>query len=71
MATDMMIQREKKIPSPVDNGEYGFFIACDDRSILNCVNSMLLSSGVFRHGWTDALSDRWPARQKLRGAEGQ
>ena len=53
MATDMMIQREKKIPSPVDNGEYGFFIACDDRSILNCVNSMLLSSGVVGFSGTD------------------
>lgn len=26
--------------------EYGFFIACDDRSILKCVNAMLLHSGM-------------------------
>lgn len=27
-------------------GEYGFYIACDDRSILKCVNAMLLDSGM-------------------------
>lgn len=26
--------------------EYGFYIACDDRSILKCVNAMLLNSGM-------------------------
>ena len=26
--------------------EYGFYIACDDRAILNCVNSLLLSGGM-------------------------
>ena len=26
--------------------EYGFYIACDDRSILRCVNSMLLNKGI-------------------------
>ncbi|MBR2749866.1 MAG: hypothetical protein IKD90_01885 [Clostridiales bacterium] len=26
--------------------EYGFYIACDDRAILNCVNSMLLNNGM-------------------------
>lgn len=26
--------------------EYGFYIACDDRSILKCVNAMLLDSGM-------------------------
>ena len=46
MVTEMKIPREKTIPNPEKNGEYGFYIACDDRSILNCVNAMLLSSGV-------------------------
>ena len=27
-------------------GEYGFYIACDDRAILKCVNTMLLNSGM-------------------------
>ena len=26
--------------------DYGFFIACDDRSILKCVNTMLLNNGM-------------------------
>lgn len=26
--------------------EYGFYIACDDRSILRCVNTMLLNNGI-------------------------
>lgn len=46
MVTETKIPREKTIPNPEKNGEYGFYIACDDRSILNCVNAMLLSSGV-------------------------
>lgn len=29
-----------------NRGEIGFYIACDDRSILNCVNTMLLNQGV-------------------------
>ncbi|MBP5492630.1 MAG: hypothetical protein J6Y08_07280 [Clostridiales bacterium] len=28
------------------SNEYGFYIACDDRAILNCVNTMLLSAGM-------------------------
>ena len=46
MVTETKIPREKLIPNPEEKGEYGFFIACDDRSILNCINAMLLSSGV-------------------------
>lgn len=46
MVTETKIPREKTILNPEKNGEYGFYIACDDRSILNCVNAMLLSSGV-------------------------
>lgn len=46
MVTETKIPREKTIPNSEKNGEYGFYIACDDRSILNCVNAMLLSSGV-------------------------
>lgn len=26
--------------------EFGFYIACDDRSILKCINSMLLDNGM-------------------------
>ncbi len=29
-----------------NHGEIGFYIACDDKSILNCVNTMLLNNGV-------------------------
>ena len=35
----LAIQRRK-------NNEYGIYIACDDRSILKCVNAMLLNSGI-------------------------
>ncbi len=38
---------EKSIHSPrTQRKEYGFYIACDDRAILNCVNAMLLSHGL-------------------------
>ncbi len=33
--------------------EYGFYIACDDRSILNCVNAMLLNHGMVGISDTD------------------
>ena len=36
-------QASYKLKSP---NEYGFYIACDDRAILNCVNSMLLNNGM-------------------------
>ena len=36
-----------------DPNEYGFYIACDDRAILNCVNSMLLNNGVLGLSDTD------------------
>ena len=53
MVTETKIPRGKQIPNPDEKGEYGFFIACDDRSILNCVNAMLLSSGVVGLSDTD------------------
>lgn len=39
------IEKESFTPKKLKS-EYGFYIACDDRAILNCVNSLLLSSGM-------------------------
>ena len=40
------ISEKKNLLNTHRSEECGFFIACDDRSILNCVNAMLLSSGM-------------------------
>ena len=41
-----VISGERSSYKHKDPNEYGFYIACDDRAILNCVNSMLLNSGM-------------------------
>jgi len=55
--------------------EYGFYIACDDRSILNCVNTMLLNNGMVGisdadgkvHYLVDGRRGREYAAQKVSG----
>ena len=48
MQKDTMIRKNDEYFSDLKKHakEYGFYIACDDRSILNCVNAMLLNHGM-------------------------
>ena len=41
------------VPTRKSTGEYGFFIACDDKAILKCINAMLLNSGMVGLSDTD------------------
>ena len=46
------IDRNAVSPRKTKN-EYGFFIACDDRAILKCINAMLLNNGMVGLSDTD------------------
>lgn len=55
MQKDTMIRKNDEYFSDLKKHakEYGFYIACDDRSILNCVNAMLLNHGMVGISDTD------------------
>lgn len=55
VARERTINRKDGKPSDLRRRarECGFYIACDDRSILNCVNAMLLNHGLIGLSDTD------------------